>query len=470
MSHAVDGFSRPSDGMPDPAIAASRTPAGGAATRDHPVGNAQHRGRTRVATVRRPVRATSAERVRPFPGDDLIPDAVGTFTHGVTIRRPPRDVWPWLAQMGAGSRGGWYSYDWLDNGRQPSASRVVPDLQDPHVGDVFPAAPGVTEGFTVLALERDHVLTLGWLQPDHRPLVTWTFVLEEPAPGVTRLLVRARGGPPYRFFGLPSSLSRLTVGIVHGIMQRKQLLGIAARAEGRTEGVSRRRTLGRWLGASIGLAVGVYAAYAVLAWTRYGHAPPPRAAEADALLDRFMPAYEVVERHHIRVAAPAAVTLSAAADMELLHQPVVHGIFRAREVILRATPDAEERPRALLPLVQSLGWVVLAEIPGREVVVGAVTRPWEPNPTFRGVPPGTFAAFSEPGYVKIVWTLRADPDGPSACVFRTETRVLATDAEARRRFRRYWSLLSPGIVVIRWLMLEPVKAEAERRARLSSLP
>ena len=74
------------------------------------------------------------ERARALPGDERIPQAIDTLTHGVTIRRPPRDVWPWLVQMGAGSRAGWYSYDWLDNGRQPSATRIVPELQHPAVG------------------------------------------------------------------------------------------------------------------------------------------------------------------------------------------------------------------------------------------------------------------------------------------------------------------------------------------------
>jgi hypothetical protein len=61
--------------------------------------------------------------------------------------------------------------------------------------------------------------------------VTWTFVLDEAAPGVTRLVVRARGGPGYRFHGLPVPLTRLAIGIVHFIMQRKELLGIKRRAE-----------------------------------------------------------------------------------------------------------------------------------------------------------------------------------------------------------------------------------------------
>jgi hypothetical protein len=71
--------------------------------------------------------------------------------------------------------------------------------------------------------------------------------------------------------------------------------------------------------------------------------------------------------------------------------------------------------------------------------------------------------------VKIAWTLRADPEGDSASTFRTETRVLATDADARRRFRRYWAYLSPGIILIRMSMLGPLKREAERRARAADL-
>ena len=68
--------------------------------------------------------------------------------------------------MGAGSRGGWYSYDWLDNGRQPSATRIVPELQHPAVGTIFPALPGMTDGFSVLAIEPERALTLGWMAPD----------------------------------------------------------------------------------------------------------------------------------------------------------------------------------------------------------------------------------------------------------------------------------------------------------------
>ena len=69
----------------------------------------------------------------------------------------------------------------------------------------------------------------------------------------------------------------------------------------------------RWLAAGVGLADGAYATYVGVAWYRYGHVPNPASPEEqDELLDRFMPAYEVVERHHVRIAAPAVtIRLSA---------------------------------------------------------------------------------------------------------------------------------------------------------------
>ena len=116
-----------------------------------------------------------------------------------------------------------------------------------------------------------------------------------------------------------------------------------------------------------------------------------------------------------------------------------------------------------------MGWGVLAERPGREIVIGAVTKPWEADVRFIALPPERFAGFAEGGFVKIVWTLRADPIGPDRSIFRTETRAIATDHLARSNFRRYWALASPGIRLIRRLSLRPLKDDAERRARARSL-
>ncbi len=225
------------------------------------------------------------------------------------------------------------------------------------------------------------------------------------------------------------------------------------------------RTAGKWLAGSIGLAVASYAAYAGITWVRYGH--PKRASDedADALMDDFMPRFDVVERHSVRVAAPAEIALAAAVDVDMESSAAIRAILKARELLLRSRPQHVVRPRGLLAQAKSLGWGQLAEQPGREILMGAVTKPWEANPVFVALPSDEFATFQEPGYVKIIWTLRADPAGNEESILRTETRAVATDTSARRKFRRYWSLLSPGIIAIRIAMRSAVKASAERRWR-----
>ena len=176
------------------------------------------------------VQPAGDEATRHLPGDELIAQPLASLTHAITIHTAPRAVWPWLAQMGAG-RGGWYSYDRVDNGGQPSVACVVAELQQLTPGMIFPAVPGAIDGFTLASFDPEHSLVLGWRAPDRSWLVTWAFVLHELHDGSTRLVVRVRGGTGYEFHGLPWPVARVVVPVVHFFMQRKQLLGLAARAE-----------------------------------------------------------------------------------------------------------------------------------------------------------------------------------------------------------------------------------------------
>jgi len=222
------------------------------------------------------------------------------------------------------------------------------------------------------------------------------------------------------------------------------------------------RKIARGMAVAATAAAGAYAALIVFNRARYGTvAPGPH----DSLLDRFIPNPEVVEEHQIGIRAPADIVMATAKDMELMKSPLIRMIIRARELAMGGQPDVRPHPSTLFEQMQSIGWVVLSERAGREVVLGSVTQPWLAAPVFRSVAPNHFRDFSEPGYVKIAWTLRADPIDATHSVFHTETRVCATDAEARARFRDYWSFVAPGVKLIRVAMLQPLRRAAERRAR-----
>ena len=64
--------------------------------------------------------------------------------HAITIDRPARRLAVAVSDGRRQSRG-LVRYDVLDNGRQRSEERIVPELQHLTLGMVFPALPGVTD-------------------------------------------------------------------------------------------------------------------------------------------------------------------------------------------------------------------------------------------------------------------------------------------------------------------------------------
>ena len=190
----------------------------------------------------------------------------------------------------------------------------------------------------------------------------------------------------------------------------------------------------------------------------------PRETPASPL-DRFFSGADLSERHEITVRAPAAVVYETARSLDLGSLWMVRRIFWLRGKILGAKDTGPVWSRGFVDEALAGGWGVLAEEPGRLFIAGAQCRPWMPDVVFGALTPDRFAAFSEPDRVKIAWTLEAQPVTESVTRFITETRAVATDEEARRKFRLYLQLFKTGILAIRWMMLPAVRRQAERRWR-----
>ncbi|HYV02839.1 MAG TPA: SRPBCC family protein [Actinomycetota bacterium] len=172
---------------------------------------------------RRPVLPRGDEATRALPGDELVADAKLRWNHAITIHARPAEIWPWLVQMGC-RRGGWYSYDGLDNGGVRSAERIVPEFQQVRVGDIFPMSPKVEDTFVVRLVEPERALVLG----DAAGGMAWEFVLEPVDENSTRVIARIRATYDNLAFGL---FLKVFWHPTHFAMERRQLVNLKRRVE-----------------------------------------------------------------------------------------------------------------------------------------------------------------------------------------------------------------------------------------------
>lgn len=179
-----------------------------------------------------------------------------------------------------------------------------------------------------------------------------------------------------------------------------------------------------------------------------------------APLDRFVPHPDSRERHEITIHAPAEFVLDVARNFDMQSIPMIRAILWLRAKILGGRARARTSA-ALVPEMLGMGWGCLAEEPGSFFVAGAACQPWRPDVVFLPIAPEKFPAYAERDQVKIAWTLEVDALSPVLTRFATETRVAATDEQARIKFRRYWRTFGIGIVMIRRLLLRALRRQAE---------
>lgn len=169
--------------------------------------------------------ATADEIAGPVAGDDLCADARAVATRCITVGAPAEKVFPWLRQMGFG-RGGWYSYDILDNLGRRSADRVHEEWQDIETGSLVPGGPA---SFEAAVVDPPHAFVLRTpvgSSSDSRLCFTLAYELRDAAIG-TRLVTRVR-------IRVNLPLGRLIERLLitgDGVMVRKQLINLARRTE-----------------------------------------------------------------------------------------------------------------------------------------------------------------------------------------------------------------------------------------------
>jgi hypothetical protein len=173
------------------------------------------------------------------------------------------------------------------------------------------------------------------------------------------------------------------------------------------------------------------------------------------LIERFAADYDVGESHVVTVDAGVDVCYQAVLGVDLFRSRVIRILYRVRGLPAKGPSTLRDMTR--------WGFVVLDEDPGTEIVLGLVGRFWLVRGGLRRVEPDDFVEFSEPGYVKAAMNFLVESSGPDRSTVTTETRVIATDPDALRSFRRYWTLVAPFSALIRRRMLSVIRRQAELR-------
>jgi hypothetical protein len=184
----------------------------------------------------------------------------------------------------------------------------------------------------------------------------------------------------------------------------------------------------------------------------------------ERLIDEWLPSFDESEFHSREIAAPPAVVEAAVRSLEAGDLRLTGLLMSIRTLPGRLTgrPRAV-RPGRLLDGVLSMGFVLLGERPGEQLVLGVVGRPWRPRgdglDSISG--PDDFRAYDRPGSVRAAWDFVLAPTSRGTRL-STETRIAGTDAAGTRIFRRYWRLVMPGSALIRRDLLRAVARRAEQ--------
>jgi hypothetical protein len=179
------------------------------------------------------------------------------------------------------------------------------------------------------------------------------------------------------------------------------------------------------------------------------------------LIDEFLPDYDAIEHHEVDVDAPPDRAYRAVKDVDLARSPVVLALLAARGLPHLFTGAVKPKRRLQLGDILESGFVVLAEEPGCELVLGIVGKFWQLSSGVHRIEPAEFVGFDTPGFAKAAWNFVVSERPSGGSRVETETRVAGTDDEARRKFGWYWRLIGPFSALIRRIVLGQIKREAE---------
>jgi hypothetical protein len=168
------------------------------------------------------------------------------------------------------------------------------------------------------------------------------------------------------------------------------------------------------------------------------------------LIDVFLPKYDFVETHDIKIFASAEKVVGTIDEIDFCESPIIRTLL-----FLRGMPGAKMRLRDL----QKTNFEILGKRDD-ELLLGLAGKFWTLTGKMQKVNSGNFRSFNKKGFAKAVWNFSVVEKGNETRL-RTETRIRCLDDASRRSFGFYWTFIQPFSGLIRNEMLKIVKKKAE---------
>ncbi len=178
------------------------------------------------------------------------------------------------------------------------------------------------------------------------------------------------------------------------------------------------------------------------------------------LIDSFAPNPDAVEKHSISINASSDIVYRELWNADLGGSLIIKALLALRslpEIVLHSRRSLRRGRKITLQTLIDAGFGVLAEEPGREIVLGVTGRFWRPTGNLSPFQREDFDGPVPAGLARAVWNFSVREDEPGRTILLTETRIVCGDDQSRRKFRAYWFFVRPFSGLIRRLMLKSVR-------------
>jgi hypothetical protein len=177
------------------------------------------------------------------------------------------------------------------------------------------------------------------------------------------------------------------------------------------------------------------------------------------LMDTCLPRYDFGARYETLIKAPRSIVYQ---ELQLLDLSDIR-IFRILMALRTGKRiQCERAPRDMRDRLQGSGFLILAESPDDEVVIGVAGKFWRPDGgRCVDLTPENFEQFSRSGYAKAGWNFKLTAQTAERTILSTETRIRCFGRAALWKFELYWNAIAPFSGLIRRAMLRTLKTKSE---------